>query len=231
MPSLEFNSADLLRITLAASRRAADYFDAHPHSSTLTSDALVAIGFAAAAVEAFTNDVIDHVQIWRTADLPNATTPALIAAVQAVLAIETGREPQQLAGKYRAAIRALSGKPKNPDGRVVQELQRLVALRDATMHAKAPRPALPRRVGTALADLRRRGLTAPIAPRSRAPLFIELQSPQVADWAYVTARKVIMAMLDLAPDVESVRSLNQHFRNETMYPPKSRDLGRNGLRS
>jgi hypothetical protein len=217
VPSLEFKSADLLRITRAANRRAAEYyFDAHPDSSTLTPDALVAIAFAAAAVEAFTNDLTDRVQIWSTAKRPGATTPALIAAVQAVIAVEAGREPQQLRGKSRAAIRALSGKPKSTDGRTVQELQRLVALRDAIMHAKAPRPALPRKVSAALVDLRRRGLTASIASRSKAPLFIELQSPHLSEWAFLTARNVILAMLDLAPDVESVRSLNQHFRDAAM---------------
>jgi hypothetical protein len=59
-------------------------------------------------------------------------------------------------------------------------------------------------------------LTAPIASRSKAPLFIELQSPHLSEWAFVTARNVILAMLDLAPDVESVRSLNQHFRGAAM---------------
>jgi hypothetical protein len=217
VPSLEFNSADLLRITRAASRRAAVYyFDAHPDSSTLTPDALVAIAFAAAAVEAFTNDLTDRVRIWSTAKWPGATTPALIAAVQAVIAVEAGREPQQLRGKYRAAVRALSGKSKSTDGRTVQELQRLVALRDAIMHAKAPRSTLPRKVSAALVDLRRRGLTASITSRSKAPLLIELQSPHLSEWAFVTARNVILAMLNLAPDVESVRSLNQHFRDAAM---------------
>lgn len=214
MPSLEFNSADLLRITRAANRRAAEYyFGAHPDLSTLTPDALVAIAFAAAAVEAFTNDLTDHVQIWSTAKWPGTTTPALIAAVQAVIAAEAGREPQQRTGKYRAAVRALSGKSKSPDGRTVRELQRLVALRDAIMHAKAP---LPRRVSAALVDLRRRGLTAPIASRSKASLLIELQSPHLSEWAFVTARNLILAMLDVAPDVQSVRSLNQHFRDAAM---------------
>jgi hypothetical protein len=216
VPSLEFNSADLLRITRAANRRAAEYyFDAHPDSSTLTPDALVAIAFAAAAVEAFTNDLTDQVQIWSTATA-GATTPALIAAVQAVIAAAAGRETQQLTGKYRAAVRALSGKSKSTDGRAVQELQHLVALRDAIMHARTPRPARPRKVSAALVNLRRRGLTAPIASRSKAPLFIELQSPHLSEWAFATARNVILAMLDLAPDVESVRSLNQHFRDAAM---------------
>jgi len=217
VPSLEFNSADLLRITRAANRRAAEYyFGAHPDLSTLTPDALVTIAFAAAAVQAFTNDLTDHVQIWSTAKWPAATAPALIAAVQAVFAVGAGREPQQLTGKYRAAVRALSRKSKTPDGRAVQELQRLVALSDAIMHPKAPRPALPRRVSAALVDLRRRGLTALLASRSKASLFIELQSPHLSEWAFVTARNVILAMLDIAPDVESVRSLNQHFRDAAM---------------
>jgi hypothetical protein len=198
VPSLEFNSADLLRITRAANRRAAEYyFGAHPDLSTLTPDALVAIAFAAAAVEAFTNELIEK---W-----PGTTTPALIAAVQGVFT-----------GKYRAAVRALSGKSRSPDGRTVQELQRLVALTDAIMHAKAPRLALPRKVSAALVNLRRRGLTAPIASRSKASLLLELQSPHLSEWAFATARNVILAMLDIAPDVESVRSLNQHFRDAAM---------------
>jgi hypothetical protein len=65
MPSLEFNSVELLHVAHLASERA--IVDFHSRRAALTLDSLVAAVFAAASVEAFTNDLADHVDVWRSA--------------------------------------------------------------------------------------------------------------------------------------------------------------------
>jgi hypothetical protein len=218
VPTLEFNSLDLLRVALRASRRATRG-KARRGERALTSDSLVAIVFSVAAVEAFTNDLTDHVIVWQTAAkdwLPEATTPTLLKAVQAMLAVNKGRQREKLMKKYRAAFRLLDGKQSH-DGHGVQELHRLVHVRDAIVHATARSPEHRRRLRVAVADLERRRLTVP-TNGARANLFLRSQSPALAKWAYSTARKVILAILDVAPDVEAVKSLDRAFRNRLQFP-------------
>jgi hypothetical protein len=216
VPTLEFNCLDLLRVALRASRRATrDY--ARRGKSALTSDSLVAIVFSAAAVEAFTNDLTDHVTVWDTAAkdwLPGATTPALIAAVQAMVEVNEGREREKLMKKYRAALGVLAGEPNSHE---VQEFHRLVHLRDGIVHATARSAERRDNLAAAVADLERRRLTVP-SNGARASLFLRVQSPRLAKWAYSTARKVILAILDVAPDVEAVKSLNSSLRNRKQFP-------------
>jgi hypothetical protein len=216
VPALEFNCLDLLRIALRASRRATrDY--KRRGDRALTPDSLVAIVFSVAAVEAFTNDLTDHVTVWRTAAkdwLPGATTPALVAAVQAMVAANEGHEREKLMKKYRAALGVLAGKP---NAHAVQELHRLVHLRDAIVHATARSPERRKKLAAAVADLERRRLTFPTRGAT-ANFFICAQSPLLAKWAYSTARTVILAILDVAPDVEAVRSLARALRNRVQFP-------------
>jgi hypothetical protein len=218
VPTLEFNSFELLRVALRASRRATRDYGRRVERA-ITPDSLVAIVFSVAAVEAFTSDLTDHVTVWRTAAkdwLPQATTPTLIAAVQAMLVVGKGREREKLMKKYRAAFRLLDGKQRH-DGHGVQELHRLVQVRDAIVHATALSPEHRRKLRIAMADLERRRLTVP-THGGRANLFLRAQSPLIAKWAYSTARNVILAILDVAPDVEAVKSLNLGFRNRLQFP-------------
>ena len=161
MPTLEFNSVELLQVSYRASERAVADFNSRPRALTL--DSLVAAVFAAAAVEAFTNDLADHVEVWRTAGdwAFNSTTPELIRAAQEMIAIDAARQRDQLAGKVRAAGRALAGGPKKADGRDLQDLHRLITVRDAIMHAHAPRPAPRLGLPEVMADLSRSDLTVP----------------------------------------------------------------------
>ena len=219
MPTLEFNSVELLQVCYRASERAVADFNSRPRALTL--DSLVAAVFAAAAVEAFTNDLADHVEVWRTAAGDwafNATTPELIRAAQAMIALDAARARDQLAGKVRAAGRALAGDPKKPDGRDLQDLHRLITVRDAIMHARAPRPGPRRGLPEVMADLSRADLTVP-HEGANANVFFELESPRLAVWAYCTARRIILAMLDLVPpNVEAIRSLRDVMRDPIRFP-------------
>jgi len=216
VPTLEFNSFELLRVALRARRRAArDH--ARRGKLAITPDSLVAIVFSVAAVEAFTNDLTDHVTVWHTRAkdwAPAATTPTLIAAVQAMLEVNEGREREKLLKKYRAALSALAGKP---NGHAVQELHRLVHLRDAIVHATARSTERRDNLVAAVADLERRNLNFQ-TEGARANLFLRAQTPRLATWAYSTARTVILAMLDLAPNVAAVELLNPGFRNRRQFP-------------
>jgi hypothetical protein len=218
MPTVEFNSVELLQVSYRASERAVADFSSRPRALTL--DSLVAAVFAAAAVEAFTNDLADHVEVWRTAGdwAFNSTTPELIRAAQEMIAIGAARQRDQLAGKVRAAGRALAGDPKKPDGRDLQDLHRLITVRDAIMHAHAPRPAPRPGIPEVMADLSRADLTVP-HEGANASVFFELESPRLAVWAYCTARRIILGMLDLVPpDVEAIRSLRDVLRDPIRFP-------------
>jgi hypothetical protein len=218
MVMLEFNSIELLGVALRASRRASADFARRKNPHALTSDSLVAIVFSAAAVEAFTNDLVDHVRVWQTADwAPGAATPALIIAAQKMVAIQSSREREQLLKKFRAATRALAGKPKGHDEHDIQELGRLVQFRDAIMHATARSVERRRKLSCAAADLERRRMTVP-TPGGKANLFLRAQSPALAKWAYRTARALILAMLDQAGDAQAVQTLNREFRNRRKFP-------------
>ena len=219
MPSLEFNSVELLHVAYIASERA--IADFHSRPAALTLDSLVAAVFAAAAVDAFTNDLADHVEVWRTAggDWPfNATTPGLIRAAHDIMAIDAARQGDQLAGKVRAAGRALTGGRKLADGRDLQDLRRLITIRDAILHARAPRPAPRPGLPEVMADLRRADVTVP-HEGANANVFFELESPRLAVWAYCIARRIILAMLDLVPpNVEAVNSLRDVLRDPIRFP-------------
>jgi hypothetical protein len=218
MPTLEFNSVELLQVAYIASERAVAALEQNP--AALTLDSLVGAVFAAAAVEAFTNDLADHVEVWRTAGdwAFNATTPELIRAAHEITAIDAARHRDQLAGKVRAAGRALSGDPKLPDGRDLHELQRLITVRDVIMHARAPRPAPRPGLSEVMADLARAGLTVP-HEGAQANIFFELESPRLAVWAYCTARRIMLSMLNLVPaDVEAVKSLRDVLRDPVKFP-------------
>ncbi len=220
MPSLEFNSAELLRVAYTASERAVADF--HSRRGALTLDSLVAAVFSASAVEAFTNDLADHVEIWSAAAGDqgfNATTPELIRAVQEMIAIEAARQGDQVTAKVPAAGRALTGGRKRPDGRELQELSRLITIRDAILHAQAPRPTARPGLTEVMADLRRADVTVP-RQGAKATVFFELASPRLAVWAYCTARRIVLMMLDLVPlDVAAVSSLREVLRDPIRFPP------------
>jgi hypothetical protein len=231
MPSLEFNSVELLRVAWQASAEAdVDYVTRG--ASALTSASLTAVVFSAAAVEAFTNDLADHVEVWREATsfdtavwdrAPwafNPYTPELIRAVADMVTIDASRQGNQLESKVRAAIRALANDPKQSDGREIQDLARLIVLRDAIMHARAPRPQPRPGLEEVLRDLARDGIAVPTSSGTSASAFLRMQSPRLARWAYRTAYTVIQAMLGLVPiDVDSVQSLRDMLRNPVKIPP------------
>jgi hypothetical protein len=218
MPSLEFNSVELLHVAHLASERAIADFNSR--RAALTLDSLVAAVFAAASVEAFTNDLADHVEVWRSAAGDrafDATTPELIRAAQEITAIDAARQ-EQLAGKGRAAGRALTGDRQRPDGRELQDLSRLITVRDAILHVRVPRPAPRPGLPEVMADLRRAELTVP-REGANANVFFELASPRLAVWAYCTARRIMLAMLDLVPpNVEAVSSLRDVLRDPIRFP-------------
>jgi hypothetical protein len=219
MPSLEFSSVELLHVAHTASERAIADFNSRP--AALTLDSLVVAVFAAAAVEAFTNDLADHVVVWRTAAGDrafNAMTPELIRAAQDMMAIDAARQRDQLSGKVRAAGRALTGNHKRMNGRELQDLSRLITVRDAILHARTPRPAPRPGLPDVMAELRRADVTVP-CEGAKSSVFFELESPRLAVWAYCTARRIILAMLDLVPpNVAAVSSLRDVLRDPIRFP-------------
>lgn len=212
MLSVEFNSVELLRATYIASERA--IADFHSRRAALTLDSLVAAVFATAAVEAFTSELAERVEVWDAGDWTfNATTPELIRAVRQMFTADVSEQSEQPAEEVRSPGRAPARDRKLPDGEL-QDLKRLLTVRDAITHARAPRPGLPE----VMAHLRRSDLTVPRNGAS-VNVFSELESPRLAVWAYCTARRVMIAMLDLVPlDVAAVSTLRDVLRDPVRFP-------------
>jgi hypothetical protein len=214
MPSLEFNSAELLRAAHIASERA--IADFHSRRAALTLDSLIAAVFASAAVEAFTGELAERVEAWDAGDWTfNARTPELIREVRQMLTAHVSAQGEQPAEKARTQGRTPAGDRKLADGEL-QDLKRLLTIRDAITHVRTPRPGLPE----VMAHLRRSDLTVPRNGVS-VNVFSELESPRLAVWAYCTARRVMIAMLDLVPeDVAAVSTLRDVLRDPVQFPPE-----------
>jgi len=105
-----------------------------------------------------------------------------------------------------------------PDRRDLQDLNRLITVRDAILHARAPRPAPRPGLAAVMADLRRADLPVPHEGAS-ANVFFELATPRLAVWAYCSARRIILAMLDLVPtNVGALSSLRDVLRDPIRFP-------------
>jgi hypothetical protein len=178
-----------------------------PHS-------LVVIVFAALAVEAFINELaemagrdVDSSDRGRPTGRP--TEVQVLADLAVVLGeIEDARGTIEL--KYLMLNRVLTGATPDLGSQPYQDFRDLASLRNDLVHPRhrdrtdengyvSPRSGAVRR-------LQQRGITytrgrGPGDPRGGTSWLNELQTPEVADWAYATAANVITAIAKLLPDV------------------------------
>ena len=82
-----------------------------------------------------------------------------------MLKVVAEHQGNQITAKVRAATRALANDPTMADNHELQDLGRLIVLRDAIMHARAPRPAPRPGLEETLAHLAREGLNCAPGPR------------------------------------------------------------------
>lgn len=217
VPTLSFHSLELLIIAHVSRNRARE--DAQ-RPNALTLDAIVAVVMAAAAAEAFINELADHIRAWRDATsdwAPDTVTPAMSACADVIEELEDSQSP--VTTKYLLASLALCGKSFPKDRAPFQAFAELMRLRNEIMHAKVAREDQGGHQGKRIADtLGQRGIAISSEPGVHFSWFNRIETPSVASWACDAARSIILATLDLIPDNSppsypgAVDSLKKSFR-------------------
>lgn len=117
------------------------------------------------------------------------------AASDAILDVEFLRGP--LADKYVDAAKALSNR-FDKGSLPFQDFERVIALRNAIMHARPVRPN-EKHSGEAVTDeLARRNIALSGGP-VKLPWFDRLMTPEVARWACRSARTMILDLFSKIP--------------------------------
>ena len=196
---MHFHANHILLLSYRARNRAlkecADRTAVGEAATLLTPDANVAIVLAAAATEAFINELAENIGLYRqnAADW-QSMTPTVLAAADAIFEIENSHG--QVTDKYFRASTCL-GKPFNRGGNPFQDFRHLIGLRNSIMHVTPVRPS-EEHSGSELTDqLAARGIAMRASPTFNLPWFDRLETPEVARWACDSGRKMILGMLDL----------------------------------
>jgi hypothetical protein len=170
-------------------------------------DSFAAIVLAAAATEAFINELGEMVAIDK--DLPwrqsNPVSPSLCAFADAIQEIEEARGSLLL--KYLIASQTLSGSTFNKGTNPYQDFATLVNLRNDLMHLK-PRDTFSHSEGgftsvkplKYIKNLQQRGLAHRPEENVNMSWFNIIQTAEMAIWACDAAHKIILAVLDFIPD-------------------------------
>jgi uncharacterized protein YutE (UPF0331/DUF86 family) len=183
-------------------------------TSMMTMEAIVALIVAAAAAEAFINEFAENVGTYRKHSANwsrNSITPEMEAAAAAVFDCDFARD--SVSEKFVAASRALSTR-FDEDGNQFQDLDRLIRLRNAIMHATSPRTAETHAGVRFTEELAQRGI-ALSAEKFPGSWFDRLQVPAVGEWACTSARESILGFLNLVPITpnDPLRSARELYRN------------------
>jgi hypothetical protein len=188
-----FNAGSLFAIARTACERSAEN----------NQDAVVAIVFAALAIEAFLADMIEmaEVQIYM-----GSTSQPLKNFAN--LLDELERSHGQLALKVQIAALSLSSETFDKGRPPFQDFSLLIALRNQLVHIKPDvvehspeswvRPE--RRVSDLLQGLRQRSLISKNLDDSRVTWTVLVSTPNVANWAYSTARQMAQEIVDKIPE-------------------------------
>jgi hypothetical protein len=179
-------------------------------------DTISAIMLAAAATEAFINDMAEMIGVCRqnASDFMGAElTPEVCACADAIFDAEFARDP--VPQKYFVASKAL-GQPFDRGRDPFQSFSKLITLRNEVVHIKANR-ADGKHTGVSVTkELAQRGLTVKV-PLGELSWFDQIQSPQMAEWACKSAIDLIFAMLEkAAPHGKSfvLGGMYKHFHGQ-----------------
>jgi hypothetical protein len=171
-------------------------------------DALVAVVFSAAALEAFINEVASCADLRRGAPEPHVVGDF---ADLARLLEESRASP---ASKFRLASIVFGEGRGYPSGEHLwEEFLLLLSARDALVHLKDDVVHIDTGSGALLPprkvvqQLQRRKLTPQLPDGSGASLTIWLSTPAVARWACNTATSMVRAVLEMLPSTGSEQNL------------------------
>lgn len=166
-------------------------------------DALIAVVFAAAALEAFINQIADLAS--KLSADEDRSSDALRR--YALLAAELEGDKRATELKYQLLSIELSGKKIERGRKPHQDFVLLFRLRDGLVHLKnqatgtpSTVPGSPIRYPGLIDDLRSRNVTAEDIPEGvRVPWIDLICTRAMARWACNTASQVVQAVIEIAP--------------------------------
>jgi hypothetical protein len=196
---IQFHAGTILFVACRARNRAIkSYADriAAGELGVLADDAITAIVMAAAAAEAFVNELADNIGLVRqNASNWMPLNATVHAASDAILDVEFLKG--SVVEKYLEAAKALNSRIDR-GSLPFQDFERLIALRNAIMHVKPVRPN-ERHSGEAVTDELGRRSIAISTQISKLPWFDRLMTPEVARWACKSARAAILDLFSKVP--------------------------------
>jgi hypothetical protein len=198
MPRMSYHAVQLMFAAYDQWRRAVVDF-ARPNALTL--DSISAVVLAAAATEGFINELAGHMDFYRRLNpglVPDGEQKErLFKLAGVVLDLEERHRP--VTEKYAAAWFTLTGQCAEPGRAPFQAFHLLHRLRDELMHLKVAtddEKHSGREITNALAQ---QGIALKGDKAGDLEWFDRLETPEVAGWACVTARKIIMTILEASP--------------------------------
>jgi hypothetical protein len=208
-------SSQLLRIAWSARERA---FAAKTDQVNWSADTTVAIILSAAAAEGFINELAELMK--RRSKCPELlrVPPQVSAFADEVERIEKKRKG--IRAKYRAAAQHLDTHPFDENVDPFKAFDRLVTLRDDHMHLK-PNLDTEHRTGAGLyyttpaayvQEFSTSGLAQKVEEGDSLSWLNRLQTAEMADWACRASLNIILAVLDMFPDVPFGYDLVQGFK-------------------
>jgi len=178
-------------------------------------DALVAIIFSAASIEAFFNELPEVPAL--IPELLKQESPAVVTYIRLAEEIESSKGSVQL--KFVLSFSILSGQPCDKGGKLYQDFALLVEARNGLMHMK-PTEFL----GEIKSDGTSEFEPAPIIKKFRSRNILDNSQPDVpfpwhtriatqaaAHWACNTAADVVHSILKVVPDGSSKLALTMLY--------------------
>lgn len=194
------------------------------------SDTIVAIVLAAAATEAFINELAETVALDKDHSWREFTpiSPSLRAFADALQEIEEARGSLLL--KYLIASQTLSGSTFNKGINPYQDFATLVNLRNDLMHLKPRDTFIHSEGGSTLVqppkyikNLQQRGLARPSEKSVSMSWLNIIQTAEMAIWSCDTAYNIILAVLEFIPD-DPIPGLDPSGIFKTMFRKKQNQV-------
>jgi hypothetical protein len=219
---MHLHAAEFMAIALDARDRAAEA--RRSDRTVMAADALVSVVMAAAATEAFINELGAYYELGDLAREPRETASGV-----ALAEVERSRGSTEL--KYLMASLSLSGQMFDRSTQPFQDFSTLMKIRNDLMH---PRPLDKFEFDDAgvtvspsyVREFERRGMTY----RREAGVSVSwlnlLETEQIASWACQAAVEIIVAVVEMTPPhgVSAMigRSFSEHYR------PRAHELAPHG---
>jgi hypothetical protein len=190
MPALNFHTIELFYIARAAVLRARED---SKRPNALTDDSLVAIVMAASASEAFINELSANLLMYDAAAQDwNPLTESARACAESIRDAEASNARTK--DKFKDAAKSIDSTWKGANSLDYQDFGRLIVLRNAIVHMK---PEAAERAGAVTEAL---GKRIKLSGSASLPWVNRIETPEVAEWAVSTARRVVLDLLAMFPD-------------------------------